>query len=603
MVGQNVYTEEEIRFILRLLINETKGPEISEAYGKGFGKPLTPNQLRYVKNKYGKDPKYGTTAINKMNKNGKSGNKRKQTDDGAGRDRTHPFPSFEENRAVNEANLFPAFEENRAANEAANQANPFPHFGENKAARDQVNPCFEENNAQQGFGTEPQVIPENIAHGPDNIVWSVPQYPGLPQAHPQMLLYQPLNPQQLSMPTQAAPSHHYHQPPAPKVEPEDYSHAMVQPAMAPVNEPILYQQQGHIPNGGYQMTGTWGTHNPELSSLGGITNFPTMQTSSSTPSVYTPIVNQMPSQNTPQATQSHLSIASPPQMVPSPHNPLPVQVNRPRLVAPTVQQYGQYMANQSTNLLSPPNDVSPVNPQPTIGPYYGSVQQPMQVEAFQKKQQISTQHMMPPPQTNRTQDWNHCPAPQPYTTSKSHQIHPQQQQRQPEPAMFPFGPNIQTLLAETATLTNDPATTTTANPPPNHPMLQASPSFNTTNLTPTSLATAPDVVSTQTSGLKMGHQQNIDDVLTGHFDAADYEFFVHSTPGEYPLEQVSSVTTLHPAFKPHTTQNDTVNLDTIDPKLLNEMYALPPLKMEDTATPPEEGPKTPTVSEKLSVAI
>lgn len=59
MVGQNVYTEQEIRFILDLLIKEAKGPEISEAYDKEFGKPLTPNQLRYVKNKYGKDPKYG----------------------------------------------------------------------------------------------------------------------------------------------------------------------------------------------------------------------------------------------------------------------------------------------------------------------------------------------------------------------------------------------------------------------------------------------------------------------------------------------------------------------------------------------------------------
>lgn len=83
MVGQNVYTEQEIRFILDLLIKEAKGPEISEAYDKEFGKPLTPNQLRYVKNKYGKDPKYGTAAINSsMNKNNKHSNKRKQTDDG-----------------------------------------------------------------------------------------------------------------------------------------------------------------------------------------------------------------------------------------------------------------------------------------------------------------------------------------------------------------------------------------------------------------------------------------------------------------------------------------------------------------------------------------
>lgn len=59
MVGQNVYKEDEINFILDLLVEGVDGDEISRRYLATHNKVLTANQLRYVKNKYGKDPKYG----------------------------------------------------------------------------------------------------------------------------------------------------------------------------------------------------------------------------------------------------------------------------------------------------------------------------------------------------------------------------------------------------------------------------------------------------------------------------------------------------------------------------------------------------------------
>ncbi|KAH8734902.1 hypothetical protein BGZ61DRAFT_473572 [Ilyonectria robusta] len=583
MVGQNVYTEQEIRFILDLLINEAKGPEISEAYDKEFGKPLTPNQLRYVKNKYGKDPKYGTAAINSsMNKNNKHSNKRKQMDDGAGRDQAHPFPSFEINRASNQASPFPGFEESKAAHDSANAFS-----------------CFGENSSEQGFAPEPQVIPDSLAHGSDNILWSVPQYPG-PQAHPQPLLYQPLNAQQLSMMPQASPSQNYHQPTAPKTELEDFTHAMAPPVAVPTNEPISYQQQDHVSNGGeYQMMTAWDSNNPELQALGGITDLQPIQRSSAAPSAYAPAFNQLPLQNTTRTAQQQQSIAPSPQLASPPHYPPPAQAPRSRPTVQAVQQYSRYMQNQSADLLSPPNDASAINPQPATVPYYGAGPQSRQVEEFRKSQQIPMQQMIAARQTKRTLDWNQYSSPQPHNPPQHHQ-NPPQQQPQTQPAMFSLSPNTQTAHIETASLASNPPTT---NALPNPSMVQASPSFNTTNMAPASPATTRDVVSTQTSGLKSSHQPNLDDVLTGHFDAADYEFFVHSTPDEFALEQVSSVTALHPGFEPHEAQNEAVNLDTIDPKLLDEMCVLPPLKREDTATPPEDGPQTPAVPKKLSGAI
>lgn len=59
MVGQTTYTEDEIKFLLGKFIDGVDQPAISQAYLEEFGKKLTETQVRYVRNKYGKDPNYG----------------------------------------------------------------------------------------------------------------------------------------------------------------------------------------------------------------------------------------------------------------------------------------------------------------------------------------------------------------------------------------------------------------------------------------------------------------------------------------------------------------------------------------------------------------
>ncbi|CAM1504291.1 Fc.00g018820.m01.CDS01 [Cosmosporella sp. VM-42] len=69
MVGQNVYTDPQIKFVLDRCLEGIPGEEISRQYDLKFkpkeGGKLTANRLRYVKNKYGKDPKFDTCMINK----------------------------------------------------------------------------------------------------------------------------------------------------------------------------------------------------------------------------------------------------------------------------------------------------------------------------------------------------------------------------------------------------------------------------------------------------------------------------------------------------------------------------------------------------------
>ncbi|KPA45792.1 hypothetical protein FLAG1_01316 [Fusarium langsethiae] len=61
MTGKPVYKPEEIRFALdQDLFND----EISQAFRQRFNRELTDNQIRYLRNKYGKDPDYGSPLIN-----------------------------------------------------------------------------------------------------------------------------------------------------------------------------------------------------------------------------------------------------------------------------------------------------------------------------------------------------------------------------------------------------------------------------------------------------------------------------------------------------------------------------------------------------------
>ncbi|RGP68443.1 hypothetical protein FSPOR_5322 [Fusarium sporotrichioides] len=59
MTGKPVYKPEEIRFALDLMVQDLFNDEISQAFRQRFDRELTDNQIRYLRNKYGKDPDYG----------------------------------------------------------------------------------------------------------------------------------------------------------------------------------------------------------------------------------------------------------------------------------------------------------------------------------------------------------------------------------------------------------------------------------------------------------------------------------------------------------------------------------------------------------------
>ncbi|CAG9989927.1 unnamed protein product [Clonostachys byssicola] len=64
MTGISQYKHDEIRFVLREIVRKTKLPSISEGFFNRFTKTLNPNQIRYIKNKYGKDPTFKSPMIN-----------------------------------------------------------------------------------------------------------------------------------------------------------------------------------------------------------------------------------------------------------------------------------------------------------------------------------------------------------------------------------------------------------------------------------------------------------------------------------------------------------------------------------------------------------
>ncbi|KAH6900258.1 hypothetical protein B0T10DRAFT_570750, partial [Thelonectria olida] len=68
MVGQSTYTRDQVEFLLTRFADLKKGKTdkntIIKEYYEKYKKTLTDTQLRYVKNKYGKDPSFGTPLIN-----------------------------------------------------------------------------------------------------------------------------------------------------------------------------------------------------------------------------------------------------------------------------------------------------------------------------------------------------------------------------------------------------------------------------------------------------------------------------------------------------------------------------------------------------------
>ncbi|KAK2696378.1 hypothetical protein QWA68_004959 [Fusarium oxysporum] len=80
MTGKPVYKPDEIRFALSLMEKDFYNDAISNAFRERFNRALTDNQIRYLRNKYGKDPDYGAPLCNKQSRK----RKERQPDSGAG---------------------------------------------------------------------------------------------------------------------------------------------------------------------------------------------------------------------------------------------------------------------------------------------------------------------------------------------------------------------------------------------------------------------------------------------------------------------------------------------------------------------------------------
>ncbi|KAL2755057.1 hypothetical protein ACRALDRAFT_1071639 [Sodiomyces alcalophilus JCM 7366] len=69
--GRN-YTSEQIRFILEAILRKERANEIISSYQKRFQKTLRPQQVRYVRTKYGNDPAFNTCLVNQVVKKRKA---------------------------------------------------------------------------------------------------------------------------------------------------------------------------------------------------------------------------------------------------------------------------------------------------------------------------------------------------------------------------------------------------------------------------------------------------------------------------------------------------------------------------------------------------
>ncbi|KAL2210452.1 hypothetical protein CC79DRAFT_1330829 [Sarocladium strictum] len=58
MVGEPKYPPEQIYWILDRVLKKTKNDVLAQGFFETFAKALTPTQIRYIKNKYGKDPDF-----------------------------------------------------------------------------------------------------------------------------------------------------------------------------------------------------------------------------------------------------------------------------------------------------------------------------------------------------------------------------------------------------------------------------------------------------------------------------------------------------------------------------------------------------------------
>lgn len=58
MVGAAQYLDDEIDWVLSAVVGKKKQSYIQTHFHEKFGRHLNHNQIRYIKNKYGKDPRF-----------------------------------------------------------------------------------------------------------------------------------------------------------------------------------------------------------------------------------------------------------------------------------------------------------------------------------------------------------------------------------------------------------------------------------------------------------------------------------------------------------------------------------------------------------------
>ncbi|GAB0138932.1 hypothetical protein EsDP_00007151 [Epichloe bromicola] len=67
MAGAQQYKDVEILFVLKAILRGLSLRWIITMFERRFGRRLTENQVRYIKNKYGRDPRFGTPVANTQN--------------------------------------------------------------------------------------------------------------------------------------------------------------------------------------------------------------------------------------------------------------------------------------------------------------------------------------------------------------------------------------------------------------------------------------------------------------------------------------------------------------------------------------------------------
>lgn len=64
MVGAAQYLDDEIDWVLSAVVGKKKQSYIQTHFHEKFGRHLNHNQIRYIKNKYGKDPRFNSPLVN-----------------------------------------------------------------------------------------------------------------------------------------------------------------------------------------------------------------------------------------------------------------------------------------------------------------------------------------------------------------------------------------------------------------------------------------------------------------------------------------------------------------------------------------------------------